>query len=112
MNVTIEQQGDTTVVRPEGRLDFGASAGFQDQLCAAIAGGSKPPAKVVIDASALEYVSSAGLRAFLVGARNAKNSGTALAICALVPTVREVFQVSGFDRLVPVKETLSEAMAS
>lgn len=111
MNVTIEQQGTTTVVRPAGRLDFGASAGFQEELGAAIAGGGSPPARVVIDASALEYVSSAGLRAFLVGARAAKNTGASLLVCCLLPTVREVFQVSGFDRLIAVKETLAEAMA-
>ncbi len=109
MNVTIEKQGDATIVRPTGRLDFGASAGFQEELGAAIAGGS---ARVVIDASALEYVSSAGLRAFLVGARAAKSAGISLAICCLSANVREVFQVSGFDRLVPVKDTLAEAMAA
>lgn len=112
MDVTIEQQGDTVIVRPSGRLDFAASAGFQDNLVAALAGTGAPPKHVVIDASALEYVSSAGLRAFLVGARGAKGAGIRIAICCLTPSVREVFQVSGFDRLMPVVATLAEAMSA
>lgn len=111
MDVTIEQQGDIAIVRPSGRLDFAASAGFQDNLVAALAGAGTPPKHLVIDASALEYVSSAGLRAFLVGARGAKAASIRIAICALTPTVREVFQVSGFDRLIPVVDSLSEALS-
>lgn len=112
MDVTIDHQGETTVVRPTGRLDFAASAGFQENLVAALAGAGSAPKRVVIDASALEYVSSAGLRAFLVGARGAKSAGIRMAVCSLTPSVREVFQVSGFDRLIPVVATLSEATSS
>lgn len=112
MDVTIEKQGDTTIIRPVGRLDFAASGGFQDNLASALSGASPPPARLVIDASALEYVSSAGLRAFLVGARSAKAGGIRIAVCCLTPSVKEVFQVSGFDRIIPVVGTLAEAMSA
>ena len=112
MDTTIEQQDGTAIIRPAGRLDFGAAARFQEDVDAALAGGGAPPARVVIDASALEYVSSAGLRVFLLGARAAKNAGIVMAVCCLRPAVREVFQVSGFDRLIPVKETVAEAMTA
>ena len=44
--------------------------------------------------------------------RAAKNAGIVMAVCCLPPAVREVFQVSGFDRLIPVKETVAEAMTA
>lgn len=112
MDVTIEQQGETTIIRPAGRLDFGASAGFQDELNRVLAGAGTAPTRIVIDGIALEYVSSAGLRSFLVAARGAKGAGISMAVCCLTPSVREVFQVSGFDRLIPVLGTLPEALSA
>ena len=112
MDVTIEQQGSTSVVRPAGRLDFGAAAGFQTKVDEALAGAGTKPAAVIIDASGLDFVSSAGLRVFLVGARNAKNAGIGLSVCNLQPTVREVFEVSGFDRIITIAGTLDEAIAA
>ena len=110
MNVSIESaEGGVSVARSHGRLDFGASAEFQKALEAAVAA---KPKGLVVECSALEYVSSAGLRAFLVGARGAKGAGIRIAICCLTPSVREVFQVSGFDRLMPVVATLAEAMSA
>ena len=110
MNVSIESaEGGVSVARSHGRLDFGASAEFQKALEAAVAA---KPKGLVVECSALEYVSSAGLRAFLVGARGAKGAGIRIAICCLTPSVREVFQVSGLDRLMPVVATLAEAMSA
>jgi len=111
MNVTIERQGTAAVVKPAGRLDFGAAAPFQQDMERALAGEGSKPTGVVIDCSALEYVSSAGLRVFLVGVKAAKAAGIGFAVCALVPAVREVFEVSGFDRIITVVSALPDALA-
>lgn len=110
MNVTIDRQGTAAIVRPAGRLDFGAAAGFQEDVDRALAGEGSKPAAVIIDCTALEYVSSAGLRVFLVGARASKSAGISFSVCNLMPTVREVFGVSGFDRIIPVAATVEEAL--
>lgn len=109
MNVTFDKINDVTVARAHGRLDFAASAGFQAQLEQAVAQGGRG---VVLDGSALEYVSSAGLRTFLVVARAAKAKGVGFAVAALQPAVREVFDVSGFARLVAMQSTVDAAVAS
>ncbi|MGA0840795.1 MAG: STAS domain-containing protein [Pseudomonadales bacterium] len=110
MNVTIDRQGSAAIVRPAGRLDFGAAAGFQEDVDRALAGDGSKPSAVIIDCAALEYVSSAGLRVFLVGARASKSSDIAFLVCNLMPSVREVFGVSGFDRIIPVAGTIDEAL--
>lgn len=110
MDTQIDKQANATVVRPKGRLDFGAAADFQAKVDQALAGDGKPPTAVVIDASALEYVSSAGLRVFLVAARSAKGAGIAFGVCSLVPAVGEVFALSGFDRIIKVYPSLDEAV--
>ena len=110
MNLRIETLAEATCVIPDGRLDFDAAPGFQDAIQRVIGAAAKPPA-VIIDGAALEYVSSAGLRAFLLAARAAQRSGVAFALCALQPAVREVFELSGFSRIIPVHADRASALA-
>ena len=111
MNLRIETIGEVSCVVPVGRLDFDAAPGFQEALERLLGGAGKPPAAVIIDGTALEYVSSAGLRAFLLGARAAQRSGVAFALCALQPAVREVFNLSGFSRIIAVHPDRATALA-
>jgi anti-sigma B factor antagonist len=111
VNVRLESIGLTTVVIPQGRLDFGAAAGFQAQLEQVLGGAGTKPAGVIIDCAGLDYVSSAGLRVFLLAARASQRAGLAFAICALKPAVREVFDVSGFSRVIAVFADRATALA-
>jgi anti-anti-sigma factor len=109
--VRLESVGPITVVVAEGRLDFGACAAFQSQIEKALAAAGKPPAGVLIDCSWLDYVSSGGLRLFLVSARAARRASLEFALCALKPAVAEVFELSGFSRMIPVHPDRTAALA-
>lgn len=111
MIVGLESIGHTTIVIPEGRLDFGAAAGFQAQLERVLAEAGTAPAGVIIDCAGLDYVSSAGLRVFLLAARASQRAGLAFALCALKPAVGEVFDVSGFSRVIAVFTDRAAALA-
>ena len=108
MNVRIEALAEATCVIPEGRLDFDAAPGFQETLERTLGG---KPAALIIDGAALEYVSSAGLRAMLLAARAAQRAGVPFALCALQPAVREVFDLSGFSRIIAVHPDRATALA-
>lgn len=110
MNLRIEALATVTYVIPQGRLDFDAAPGFQEAVERVMAAAVKPPA-VIIDGAALEYVSSAGLRAFLLAARAAQRAGIPFALCALQPAVREVFDLSGFSRIIAVQADRATALA-
>jgi anti-sigma B factor antagonist len=111
MNVRTEKLDRATVVIPEGKLDFGAAADFQKRLEEVLAEAQAAgPAAVIIDCSALDYVSSAGLRTFLLSARTAQRGGIAFALCALKPAVREVFDLSGFSRVMAVHPDRATAL--
>lgn len=112
MNVRFERLALTTLVMPEGRLDFGAAAAFQRHIEEVLAGAATASAAVIIDCSALDYVSSAGLRVFLLAARAAQRAGISFALCALKPAVREVFELSGFSRIICVHTDRATALAS
>ncbi len=110
MKVRIEARALTSLVIPEGRLDHTASGGFQQQLEAAIAGSGSAPTAVIVDCAALDYVSSAGLRVFLQAARAAERARIRFALCALRPAVREVFDLSGFSRILTVHPDRNQAL--
>jgi anti-anti-sigma factor len=111
LKVRLEKLALHTLVIPEGRLDFGAAAGFQQRVEAALAGTGAAPAAVIVDCAALDYVSSAGLRVFLLAARAAQRAGIPFALCALQPAVREVFELSGFNRIIAVHADREAALA-
>jgi anti-anti-sigma factor len=66
--------------------------------------------RVLIDLSALSYISSAGLRLMVVAAKRARQVGGQLILCGLSPTVRDVFEISGFLKIMATTETKAEAV--
>jgi anti-sigma B factor antagonist len=111
VKIRLETHGAATLVIPEGRLDFGAAAEFQAQLEQVLAGAQAASAVVIIDCAGLEYVSSAGLRVFLLAARSSQRAGFRFAMCSLQPAVREVFELSGFSRIIAVHTDRASALA-
>jgi len=112
VNVRLERLGATTMVIPEGRLDFGTASAFEKQLQGVLAAAGTVAARVIIDGAALEYVSSAGLRAILLAARASQKAGIAFALCALQPAVREVFELSGFSSIIAIHPDRATALAA
>jgi anti-sigma B factor antagonist len=111
VKVRLESLGLVTVLILEGRLDFGAAAGFQTQVEQCLKDAEAKRGGVIIDCADLDYVSSAGLRVFLLAARGSQRAGLSFSICALKPAVREVFDLSGFSRVMAVYADRTAALA-
>jgi anti-anti-sigma factor len=60
--------------------------------------------------SAVQYLSSAGLCALLNLAKLAQSRHCRLILCGPTPAVRQILTVSGFAKLFPIREELSEAL--
>ena len=58
----------------------------------------------------LDYISSAGLRVLLAAAKQLKTTNGELRLCNLNEVVQEVFAISGFDMILPISESESEAL--
>jgi anti-sigma B factor antagonist len=106
MDVTHEVSNGLLIIRPQSRVDSSTASAFE-ALCASLI--DEGPARVVIDFSEVDYISSAGLRALLVAAKKAKSLGGALTLCGLSGGVREVMAVSGFDTILGAHPSVSEA---
>lgn len=111
MNLTLARQDHCLILTPEGRLDFDAAPEFQNRAEAAIEQAASQGLALVIDCALLSYISSAGLRAFLVAARSAKTRQVGLLACGLSPAVQEVFDLSGFSQLIPLCSDLNQALS-
>ncbi len=109
MLVQTEMHPDATVLRPVGRLDSASSPEFEIQVLETLQSGAQ---RVVLDMSALEYVSSAGLRVILLAGKRLKSAGGRLALAGLRENVRDVFEMSGFLTLFPVLPTVGDALAA
>jgi anti-anti-sigma factor len=102
IQVTTEMRSGWCVVGVRGRAD-GHSA---DELETALRAAVEQNARVAADFSALDYISSAGLRALLETARSARERGTEFAVCRLSAPVTRVFDISGMRQLLQVRGEL------
>lgn len=110
MEIRAQTDAGITVLTPSGPIDATTSAGFQARLLEALGGGAG--GRVVVDLAGVDFMSSAGLRAVMVGAKQARAGGGRFAVAALTATVREIFEISKFHLVVPVFPTVAEAIAS
>ncbi len=98
--------GTATLLSPSGRLDHETSADFETDLVAAVRAGGV----VVLDMTDVPYVSSVGLRAIMMGAKESKSAKGVLAVAGLQPIVQEIFQISRFHFVVSIFPTSREAL--
>jgi anti-anti-sigma factor len=66
--------------------------------------------KLIVNLSAVEYLSSAGLCAFLNLGKFAQARKSRLFLCGPRPDVKRVLELSGFDKIFPLCETVDEAL--
>jgi anti-anti-sigma factor len=107
MDITTRTQNGVTVVAFTGNLDSNTSPQAQRALDAILVGGTR---RMVADFTALDYISSAGLRVLLGTAKRLSGTGGALHLFGLNETVREVFDISGFSTILAVFATEADAL--
>ncbi len=95
MNVQITKVNDFTVIVVNGRLDTITASEFEAQLIPLV----EPGSKLVIDCSGLDYISSTGLRVFLLTQKKIQTSGGKLNLCHLNPPIQEIFDIAGFSNI-------------
>ena len=108
MEISTRTINDIHIVGIAGSLDSTTSPEAQKALDAVLAGARK----VALDFSELDYISSAGLRVLLGAAKKLRASGGTLRTFGLNPSVREVFEISGFSAILAVYLSEAEAVGA
>ena len=98
----IRRADDELLLVVEGRLDSTQGSEFQDALSRAI---EITDQRVVLDLAEVSYISSAGLRALLVVGKDLQKRNARLSLVAMQSSVREVFALSGFDKIFEISDS-------
>lgn len=85
----------TLQLNVEGKIDALTSDEFQNIVLKAFTKSKN----VVLNLEGVTYMSSAGLRALVLGEKTARSKGGQMVIINLQPQVQEVLKVTGFDSL-------------
>ena len=101
------REGKATVVQLQGKVDATSAPSVEQALVGIIDQGEK---KLVIDCAGLDFISSAGLRSLLLAVKKMKAAGGSIALAALQPHVKEVFDISGFSSLFVIHGSKAEAI--
>lgn len=86
------------MIELRGRIDSNNAAQTEKEILAQLSGGDAEP--VVLDAAALEYISSAGLRVIL----HVKKTYKDLRVINVSPEVYEIFDMTGFTQMMQVEK--------
>ena len=99
MQVTETREGEVIQLSVEGRVDTTTAPDLQKQILDAF----QKVRHVVIDFMNVEYISSAGLRALLLGQKTATGKGGSLKILNVNDAVKQVFDMSGFSKILTIE---------
>jgi anti-sigma B factor antagonist len=97
-----QRQGDVLVAAPVGKIDHPNAQRLQEALApildAAVLGGNA----LVLDFSGVEYISSMGLRVLLIAAKQLRAVNARIAVAALQPVVKEIFDIARFNHVLEI----------
>jgi anti-anti-sigma factor len=99
---------DVCEMRPKGRIDSATGPAFEKDVLGQIEAGERC---MLLDFGELVYISSAGLRIVLLAAKRMKTVGGKLALCSLNSQIAEVFEISGFSRILDIHPTRDAALS-
>ena len=112
MKVSSRRFANAVVLHVKGRLDQDTCDGFRSDLMRFVDDAARDGGSVVLDLAELDYVSSAGLRCFMLASRQAKAQHGRIFVAALQPMVAEIFQISHFNLVFQVFPSVREAVAA
>jgi len=107
MNVKIEKAEEYAFVGVEGRVDTTNANELENSMLQVISDGYT---KIILDCSGLDYISSSGLRVFLIVQKKITAAKGQFRLCGLQPGIVEIFDISGFTSIFSIFPNKEAAM--
>lgn len=99
MNMIETDCGEYIRLMVEGRVDTTTSPQLQNKIL----GSFQKNPNMVLDFLNVEYVSSAGLRALLIGQKTARSKKGSMKLVNVPESVMHVFEMSGFSNILDIE---------
>ena len=110
MKVSRHVHGNALLISLVGRLDHETTPEFREELMGCITQSAGQELTMVLDLTDLEYLSSPGLNALIIGSRTSRKEGVGMYAAGLQPMVRETWEISHLTLLVQTFPTVEEAL--
>jgi len=107
LEINVEPNDGFSVCRLAGEVDAYTVGEFGEALS-----GITDVSRLIIDLSEVPFMDSAGLGALIGGIRKVRESDGDVAVVSSTASLNRLLHTTGFDRIVPVCETLDDALAS
>jgi len=107
MEITHRMENEILTFAIAGRLDAATAPIADETIKKTLAENTK---RLLFDLSGLEYLSSGGLRVILGAAKEIRRREGKVALAGLNQYVYEIFDVSGFSSMIPIKDTVEEGL--
>jgi anti-anti-sigma factor len=107
MEITQKEENGVISISIKGRLDADSAPEAEKVVKEALAG---PANRVLFNLGALEYLSSAGLRVLLSATKEMRRRDGKIVLCSLNEFVKEIFEVSGFQSLIPIADSVEAGL--
>ncbi|MBA3958419.1 MAG: STAS domain-containing protein [Parachlamydiaceae bacterium] len=101
------KKGDVVILHLTGKLDSITSATLEKRIFEAAEAGTH---KLVLNFSEITYISSCGLRALLAIKKRLKSIPGKVVLCNLNSEVLEMMKICGFDHVLDIVDSESEAL--
>ena len=105
LDITVEHNEGYVLCRLSGELDAYTVAQFREALTELA-----DKQFILVDLSHVPFMDSAGLGALIGGIRRARENNGDVAVACDRPSLIRLLHTTGFDRIVPVRETVEEAV--
>jgi anti-sigma B factor antagonist len=109
MNLKSDKAGSFTILKIKGRIDTIHSTVLEKEINYIFESGEK---NLILNCQGMNYISSSGLRVFLVALKKAKAIDGKLYLCEMQPVIQEIFRISGFSNLFRIFGVQEEALAN
>jgi stage II sporulation protein AA (anti-sigma F factor antagonist) len=109
VNIESTRTGPAVILKVAGRMDAESAPAFEDACKSWVDQGVY---RLVIDMSELAYVSSMGLRSFIVVGKLAQAKGGGLRLCRLAGLVKQVFEITRLNSIFPIHDSIESALAT
>lgn len=109
LNIEFSQQDPFVIIHLEGRLDATTSPVLEKQLADQL---QVKGAKLIIDFTQVDYLSSAGMRLLLSISKKAKANESKIAFCCINDEVMEIIKMAGFERILSIFSSQEDAKAN
>ncbi len=96
MKIATQTNGSEVFIQVEGRIDTTNYNEFENAVNEVLKEDVK---QIYLDCSGLNYISSSGLRIFLTIQKKMMAAGGKLKLFGMQPSIKEIFDISGFSSI-------------